>query len=211
MEDHLEAPHSIPIEVQRFFREPMIETEQKRALPDNQDFCNKLDRFLKLGENKRAQMSKEIREYITKPVETYGTDQKFPRYSWDRTAEIWKNVLRETEIYDPQTTWFNPKPQLIPINTSPPSNKMNNAEFVRWVISDVWHRPDMSNTVFAGQWIRGLNLGFIIEGVQKTRVDRNIMVKHFVNLAAERNYLEKIRTKGLDRTCGDDKVSVVTL
>ena len=210
MEDHLEAPHSIPIEVQRFFREPMIETEQKRALPDNQDFCNKLDRFLKLGQDKRSRMSKEIREYIVEPTETYGTDKILPRCSWERTAEIWRNVLAETEIYDPETTWLDPNPQLTPTNISPPSNQMNNAEFVRWVISHIWNRPDMAHTVFAGQWIRGLNIGFIIEGTQKTKVDKNIMMQHFVRLAEERNYLEKVRTKGMNKTSGD-KVSVVTL
>lgn len=210
MEDHLESPGSIPIEVGRFFREPVIETEQRRALPDNQDFCNKLDKFLKLGETTRLQISKKIRDYIIEPVETYGTDQKFPRYSWDRTAEIWRNVLRETEIHDPQTTWLNPKPQLIKIDTTPPSTNMNNTEFVRWAISHVWNRPEMAHTVFAGKWIRGLNIGFIQEGMQQIKVDRNIVLNHFVRLAEEKNHLEQIRTRQLGGI-QENEISVVTL
>jgi len=210
MEDHLEAPGSIPIEVERFFREPMVETEQRRALPNNQDFANKLDKFLKLSERQRTEISQKIRDYVVEPVETYGSDKKFPRCSWDRTAEIWRNVLHQTDIQDPQTTWLNPKPQVYPINTAPPKPSMNNAEFVRWVITDIWRRPDMAYTTFAGQWIRGLNVGFIIEGLKKTPLNRQVVLDHFVRLAEERNRLELIRV-GQNTRSQTSEISVATL
>jgi glycosyltransferase involved in cell wall biosynthesis len=210
MEDHLLAPHSIPIEVQRFFRESMSETEQRRALPDNQDFCNKLDNFLKLSQEKRDKMGKDIRQYIIEPVETYGTDVKYPRFGWDRTAEIWRNVINNTDIYDEQKTWLNPEPRILTLEIDPSLHKMNNSEFVRWVIINVWGKPEFAHTHFAGHWIKGLNCGYMHDGPRTIKTDRNIIIDHFAKLARTANEIERARVFR-NQNAEDDKIKLVTL
>ena len=106
MEDHLDSPTAIPIEVERFFWEAIIETEQRRALPSNTDFVSKLDRFLKQSEAVRDEKARQTRAYIEEAVPTYGQDQPMRRRGWERTAAIWGQVIRETTIKDQQTTWL---------------------------------------------------------------------------------------------------------
>ncbi len=210
MEDHLEAPGSIPIEVERFFRESVVETEQRRALPNNRDFCNKLDIFIKMKQEKRDDISRKIREYAVEEVETYGSDKKFPRYGWDRTAEIWKNILRQTDISDPEKTWLNPKPQIRKIDFSPPTTSMNNTEFVRWIIGDVWGKPEMAYTNFAGHWIRGLNCGFLREGMNASKMNRQIMADHFRKLIEHENVLEMARVAQL-KSANPNQINLETV
>jgi len=199
MQDHLKTPGSIPIQVERFFYEAIIETEQKRALPNNQDFINKLDRFVKLSDEQRQALCEKTRKYIIEPVETYGTDEKMPRRSWDRTAMIWSNILKNFEILDTQQTWEYPKARLYNPNLTPSKNNMNNVEFVRWVIGEVWNRPELLNTYFTSDWITALNVGYKTEQNQRVQIDREKMIKYFLSLIHNRNELEKIRVGHLDQ------------
>lgn len=209
MEDYFNAPYSIPIEVDRYFREPMTETEQRRAYPSNKDFVQKLDNFMKLNEDRRKEISKKIRDYIVEPIQTYGTDQKFPRYSWDRTAEIWRNVIRDTEIHDRSKTWDNNHPLLKDPNKKPPNN-LNNADFVRWLIGDFWQRPKLCYTMFAGQWIKGLNCGFIQEGPRQIQINKQIAYDNFKNMIENENKFEIMKTTKR-KIYDENKLNLVSL
>ncbi len=212
MEDHLENPTSIPIEVGKFFREGVTATEQKRALPDSQDFINKLNNFVKLSEEKRKEISKKTRQYVLDKVDTYGTDKKMPRSSWERTTEIWRNALNECEIKGIENTWLNPKlefhkPDLTDINKS-----MNNTEFARWVIRDIWGRPEMQHTYFTGQWIKGLNVGYLLSNHQMTPMDRQKMIDHFMKLVKEKESAEKFRLKLISKSNNNsDEIELVRI
>lgn len=74
---------------------------------------------------------------------------------------------------------------------------MTNAQFVRWTIASVWCRPEMSTSYMAGEWIKGLNAGFRIEGSRKVPVDRNTVVRYFLGLAQEWNTAELRRVESL--------------
>lgn len=193
MLDHIVVPGNIPIEVGRFFYESVIETEQKRALPNNDDFVQKLDNFLKMSDEKRNEISKKIRAYAIEEVEVYGQKDKLPRFSWDRTAAIWRNVLNQTEIKNENLTWFNPEPQLIKPNLSKPPDNLDNVQFINYIIKEIWCKKEMTNSYFAMEWVRYLNQSFMIQGSQKINVDRNYVVKHFLNLVNQQNEAEKYR------------------
>ena len=210
MQDHLRCPTSIPIKVQRFFWEPIIETEQKRALPDNRDFVNKLDRFLKFSEAKRKEISAKTREYAEELVDTYGTDQKLSRYGWERTTEIWRNVLKETSVKDRETTWLCEIPRIKQPNLVPPSKNMDNSEFVNWVIGKVWGRPDLLHTHFAGEWLKCLNSGARTVGDQRRPFDRSQFVNHFLEIVKQDNEIEQKRINMMNSVAQDD-VSVVVM
>lgn len=200
MEDHIAVPNNIPIEVGRFFYESIIETEQKRALPNNDDFVQKLDRFVKLSDETRQRISKEIRAFAIELVEVHGQEEKLPRFSWDRTAAIWRNVLNQTEVKDQNLTWFNPEPQLIKPNLSQPENfdKFDHVQFINYIIKEIWCKPEMVNSCFALDWVRFLNQGFMIQGANKINVDRQYVGNHFLNLVNQQNVAEQHRVKLLN-------------
>lgn len=193
MEDHLQNPTSIPIEVGRFFWESIIQTEQRRALPDNADFVNKLDHFLKQKESVRDEKSKQTRAYTEELVDTYGQDTKMRRRGWERTAAIWGQVIRETDIKDQKSTWLCPDSKVHIPNLIAPSNDMNNSEFVNWVIGKIWNRPDMLNTNFAGDWLQCLNSCFRTCGDRRVPFDRKMLVEHFVEMINKSNTVETKR------------------
>ncbi len=200
MQDHLRCPTSIPIRVERFFWEAIIETEQKRALPDNIEFASQLGRFLKQSESKRIEQSQITRKYAEELVDTYGQDNKMPRYSWDRTAAIWAQVIREIPIKDPKTTWLCPTSRANNPNLTPPSNDMDNSEFVDWVIGKVWKRPDMLRTHFSGDWLKCLNSGSRTVGDRIMPFDRKQFVQHFMGIIQQENKIEEKRLAMLNRT-----------
>ena len=210
MEDHLQCPTSIPIEVERFFWEAIIETEQRRALPNNNDFVNKLDRFLKQSESIRDEKIKQTRTYIEELVDTYGQDIKMRRRGWERTAAIWGQVIRETDIKDQKTTWLCPTSQTNNPNLTAPSNNMNNSEFVNWVIGKIWNRPDMLHTHFAGEWLKSLNSGSRTMGDRRVPFDRKAFVEHFMEIIRQDNMIEEKRLASLNREIPDQiKVTVM--
>lgn len=203
MEDYFQCPTSIPIDIERFFWEAIIETEQKRALPSNRDFANKLDRFLKQSESTRDEKSKQTREYAEELVDTYGQDVPMRRRSWERTAAIWGQVIRETKIQDPGTTWLCPTSRVNHPNLIPPSNDMDNSEFVNWVIGKVWNRPDMLRTHFANEWLKSLNSGSRTMGDKRVPFDRKALVNHFMGIIQEANTVEEKRLASLKRESPD--------
>ena len=211
MQDHLQCPTSIPIKVGRFFWEAIIETEQRRALPDNQDFVNKLDRFLKQSESQREEKSKQTRDYAEELVETYGQSNLMPRYSWDRTAAIWAQVLREIPIKDPKTTWLCPTSRIHNPNLVPPSNDMSNSEFVNWVIGKIWNRPDMLRTHYANDWLQCLNSGSRTMGDQRVPFTRKNLVEHFMEMVHQGNLTEEKRMALLSAHNTPNQVRVTVL
>lgn len=210
MQDHLRCPTSIPIRVERFFWESIIETEQRRALPDNIEFASQLGRFLKQSESKRLEQSKLTRKYAEELVDTYGQDQKMPRYSWDRTAAIWGQVIRETEIYDPTTTWLCPTSRVNHPILVPPNDSMNNSEFVNWVIGKVWNRPDMLQTHFSGEWLKSLNSCYRTVGDKRIPFNRKALVDHFMAMIQQGNLAEEKRLSMINRA-DPDQISVMVI
>jgi glycosyltransferase involved in cell wall biosynthesis len=197
MEDHCNTPGGIPINVQRFFYEPVIETEQRRALPDNEHFGQQLTRFLRMKPEQRAELSRRTREYIVEPAEVWGQTEKLPRFSYDRTAAIWANLLRTCKIKDPAETWLAPSPSLYQPNLKVPRPDMNNTEFVRWAITSVLGRPELARSFWAGEWIKALNCGFRIETGQKVPVNHDTFVQYLLALVQERNSAELSRVASL--------------
>jgi len=197
LEDHLECSQNIPIKVGRFFYESVIETEQKRALPDNNSFVEEFDKFLKISEDKRNAISKELFSYTRENVSVYGQEEKLPKYSWDRTAAIWKNVINETEILDQDKTWLDNNINYIKPDMTNANKKTDNMEFINWVLSNVYNRKDLADTYFAKEWCNHLNAGFIITGGQRQNCNRNFVVNYFLDLVNKNNIAEKRRVDSL--------------
>jgi glycosyltransferase involved in cell wall biosynthesis len=210
MEDHLKCPTSIPIEVGRFFREAVVETEQRRALPDNQDFVRKLDVFLKKSEEQKRDLSRKTRQHCIEPIEVYGQEEKLPRYSWDRTAKIWEHIIDQCDIHDNQQTWYNSEPCIHKPHMTPEKLNLSNAEFIRWLIGDVWNHPERCGTYFEGEWIRILNCGFRREGPNMIPMDRKKILEHFLSLV-DRDNQQELRRVGRMKTEDPDKIHAMLM
>jgi hypothetical protein len=201
MEDHVKMPGGIPIRVEKFFRESVIETEQKRALPDNNDFVKQVNNFLRLSSGQRQELSIKTRDYMEEPTPCYGEEKlKLPRFSWDRTARIWYNIIKETKILPQNETWLSPEPKIYIPNINPPDN-LNNAEFIKWTIKEILGRPDLINSFLCNEWIKNLNCGFRIEGSNRIPLDRKGAIKFFSDWANSNNAAENARVQrlGLDK------------
>lgn len=218
MVDHIESPGGIKIDVGRFFYESIQQTEQKRALPDNNSFCMQLDKFLKMNKSQRQALSKKIREYVVEPVEVEGSDIKLPRCGWDRTAAIWHNIITTCDIKDRDTTWYNKKSNVY----QPPQNlqninynSMNNTEFVRWCVKNILGKPELMYSYFTNDLIHSLNCGFTISMNGKQPIDRNRMINHFLSIVENKNRAEMKRLAAInnrDTTRNDqDKIQVEIL
>lgn len=198
MQDHVALPGGIPIRVQRFFYEAVIETEQRRALPDNAHFGEQLTKFLRMRPEARAELARRTRESIVEPAPVFGQDEKLPRFGWERTAAIWANFLRTCEIIPEEQAWGNPNPNLVRPATSFPAKEMSNAEFVNWAISNVWCRPDLANSFSAGEMVRSLNAGFRVEGQNMVPVRREDIAGQLKYWADMRNAAEMKRVEAMN-------------
>lgn len=208
MQDHLKCPTSMPIRVDRFFWETVIQTEQKRALPDNRDLVNTIDKFFKQSEDTRIKNTLKTRQYAEELCPVYNTELLLPRLGWERTAAIWSQAISETPILDSDTTWNNPELQLIKPNFTPPKNDMSNVEFIRWLIGDIWGRPELMNTHIAYEWIKSLNSGFRTMGDKRVPFTRRDAANHFMEIIKYANQVEEKRFGLLNQASRSDDLQI---
>lgn len=211
MQDHLKCPTSMPIRVERFFWETVIQTEQKRALPDNRDLVNIIDKFFKQNEETRIRNSTKTRQYAEESCPVYNTQLSLPRLGWDRTAAIWSQAIAEMPILDSNLTWNNPELKLIKPDFTPPKNDMSNVEFIRWLIGDIWGKPELMNTHIAYEWIKSLNSGFRTAGDKRVPCTRKDVANHFTEIIKYANHIEEKRFNRLKRSTGGSDLQVFSM
>lgn len=195
MEDHAHSPGGIPIKVQRYFYEGVTQTEQRRALPDNDDFCTQLTKLVKMDALQLRSLSQKARDYITELDDVYGQTMKLPRFGWDRTTAIWKNVIKEIEVPSQDKTWLCPDSLAIVSEQLDQAalGKMNNVDFVNSVIRKVWKRPELVNSFFANELIKALNTGFRTEGMNRIPFTRQNLVEMIYGIVNNHNQWEASR------------------
>lgn len=174
---------AIPIEIQNFFQEPMHQTNQLRAMPDNQDFAQKL--FLLLSDNSyRNELGREAREC----VEQY--------YTWDKVAKTWDEVLESTAVDTTEETWLGPAKFIQP-STKIPAN-LDNADFLNFCYKEIKKQPDKINSFEYHKILQMLNNGYDLgqnpDGKTiKIPMDKQKIINMFVNQIKYHNMLEQAR------------------
>lgn len=198
MEDHNKMPASFHINVGRFFYESVQETEQKRALPDNDHFGDQLTRFFKQSQEKRKDLSQKIRNYIVEPIDTIGCDKKISRFSWDRVTAKWAHYFRNHPTKNIYQTWKCPTPILFNPVRKASIGHLNNTEFVHWTIKNILGDESLLNTNWCKEWVAALNSGFKFEGFRRVNIDRNYVVNLFMSIRQSINNAEHIRVNSLN-------------
>tara|TARA_Y100000592_G_scaffold100367_1_gene180137 strand:+ start:188 stop:1834 length:1647 start_codon:yes stop_codon:yes gene_type:complete len=131
------------------FRE--METHTKRALPNNEEFVQKLIEFFSMPKTMR----------MKKGYETYNNCMN--NYSWDKTAAKWEKAIDEVELKDINETWLSPpRVHNIPEEIPEPSTMCSN-EFVSWCILNILGQPEKMNSFEHMKMLRNINDGFMTE------------------------------------------------
>lgn len=189
MESVVKNLGGIPINVGRYFYDSG--TGSKRALPDNADFAEKLKSFLAKPKQVRQKLGRDHYNKVKKI------------YNYDRIADIWAKHFDSIELKD---SW-NSTPRIHEPQFDIPPN-LNNEEFIRWCIKNVWGEPEHLNSFIAMKFLRDLNYGEAIKGTGELMYNEASYLSHnnkyqnfshqdaaqnFARLAEKRNYFEKLR------------------
>jgi glycosyltransferase involved in cell wall biosynthesis len=194
----------IPLPVQRYFQESVTQTNQLRALPDNDETARKIYEYATGPEETRKRLELEARECVEK------------YYNWDDCAKIWEKIIDETNCPEQTQTWFSP-PQVIKPELAIPNN-MDNTQFVKWCYSNILRRPDLINSTIAQKTIALLTLGYEpgqTEDGKPIRIplDRQKIINSMLSYVNQHNSLESIRynrlVKGVDNS--KPKIGFITV
>lgn len=124
MSDVVRKLKGFPINVQRFYHESA--TLCKRALPDNNDFVNKLVKFasnpIALQEKRRFDCRKAVESH----------------YTWDKTAMIWEKLIDSMPPKNPER-WNSP-PSISNVPQDYPKG-LDNESFINWCYHNVLQQP----------------------------------------------------------------------
>jgi len=178
--DIIKYTDGFPLKIQRMFRE--LESHSYRALPDNEYCANFIYQYLNLPEDKKILYQQKAR----RAVEKY--------YNWDNTAKIWEDYFDNVVLKDLQGKWNHP-PRFIKIPPSLPeyTQKLNNKQFITWIITNIWNRPNQVNSRFAMEILRDLNHGAVKHNNKLEKITREDIFKNFALKATIHNKCEQIR------------------
>lgn len=174
---------AIPIKVQNFFQEPLHQTNQLRASPDNQDFADKLFEIL-FDDVLRENLGKEAREC----VERY--------YTYDIVAETWEKVLDQVSIEETDKTWLS-DPKIIEPSKKIPGN-CSNEDFLKYLYKNILMEEKKIYSFEYNKILQALDLGFEMTQNQegkpiKVTVDRQRILNTFLRKVQYHNMLESAR------------------
>lgn len=178
----------IGLPVQRFFQEPVGQTNQLRAFPDNEVASQKLFEFATASQEYRDNLGKEARACVEK------------HYDWDNVAKTWERIIDAIPVDTHDKTWLS-VPQLIQPAMQIPNN-LDNAQFVHWCYTNILKAPQDINTHVAQKTIELLNVGHETGQGEDGRpirmpVDRNRVLQSMFGLLQYKNQFENHRYEKL--------------
>jgi glycosyltransferase involved in cell wall biosynthesis len=195
MSDVVRKLQGIPLAVKALAKEP--ETGCYRAVPDNDDFVEKLLSFALLPEPLKKKKGMLARQAVEE------------HYTWDQAAKVWMDYLDSVTPLPDQQTWLSP-PRFHQSNQNVPQG-LSHEDFVKWGLIHVAGRPDLLNSYLALRLSRDLGYGvsspgyggsyysessFLSEQRRVFPFDRNHAMELFRNLNHQLNYWEHRRVNG---------------
>ena len=181
-----------PIKVKAMYKE--LETGCMRAVPDNEDFIEKLIKFAALPEDIKLKKSAQVKQLCSQ------------YYTWDQTAKKWENWFDQVPSRDPEQTWDSP-PRILPPPSEAPAY-LGNREYVDWLFYNVLGEPDKIGSYMYSRMLRDLDTRLYIEGMggmyfnedswadlrpDWKPFDKEKAYYKIAEIAEKRNYWEKVR------------------
>ncbi|MFA5759040.1 MAG: glycosyltransferase [Clostridia bacterium] len=147
--EQVEAPGCIALKVGKFFYEPVIETEQMRALPDSKDTVAKLYGFF-------------TSELATKKAMGHSAmKDALENYTLARCAKVFEKALDELYTPPQDGTWLNPQPIHVPMDTRVPHGFESNSQFLDHCIHNIIGDDSLKQSYFKTERLKALNVGYI--------------------------------------------------
>jgi glycosyltransferase involved in cell wall biosynthesis len=183
MSEQVEVEGCEKINVERFFHESVMETEQQRALPDNEDCIKKIFKFFNTNKETRAKWGDLARQDAA------------DNYSFDRSAKIFENAIDSVAIHDSKDTWLSSKPKFLKLPKIPEFG--TNSELIDWCIDNVLKNPDLKKTQWRHDLIKSLNVGYTTLRGGKERFNADIALSMFKEMVDKNNFWENNRINSL--------------
>lgn len=182
------------VSVERFFDEPIMQTEQVRALPNNHELAELLYNFFSNSENKnhREKYADTLREDIIR------------NYSFDQCAEKYQKIIDALEVPPHEETWLNPQANLLPLDENPPQ-QLSNSEYIDWCICNILKKPQLTKSHWRHDLLKGLNINFLPDKGGQRSMNREILLNEIKQKAAKHNFWELQRI-GLLQKEDPDKI-----
>lgn len=171
--------NGIPLKVERTFHD--IDMDAIRALPDNNDFVDKLISLFSKPKELLSKMGYETRKLAEE------------HFCWDKNAEIWEKCIDNYKLKGLQGKWDSPPPKL-QRNEKIPQN-LSDSQFVYFALENLACRPDLHNSYFELNLTRELNYGMTQQGEQAAPFTRDNIMDICNNLFQGKAELERARTK----------------
>lgn len=184
MSEQSHSPGGMPIKVERFFQESLHQTNQQRALPDNQDAAQTLYDFAILPKEKQREIGMAGRKYVE------------DNYSSKIIAQVWADAIDSIPERDVSLTWQAP-PHIIKTGVQIPDG-LNNEQFVQFGYTYILQQPNKIRSAIAQKTVAILNAGYESGYDQDGKpvrmpVDRQRLVQSWLNEVNRLNTLEKYR------------------
>jgi glycosyltransferase involved in cell wall biosynthesis len=149
MESVLANLEGEPIKVKALYKE--LETGCMRAIPDNEDFIEKLINFSNLPEAIRLKRGFQTRQLFEK------------HYTWDKTAKKWEDLFDSIPTQDPKNTWDSP-PRIVNVSSEVPAY-LPNREYIDWLFTNVLGEPEKIGSYTYSRMLRDLDNKNFVRGM----------------------------------------------
>lgn len=177
------SPGGFSLEVSKMVQEPLQQTNQLRAAPNNEYAAQMLYEFAISSNEEKQRISNEARKFVEE------------NYNWDLIADIWERAILSIPVPE-NDLWMTP-PKIIQPNLNIPPN-LNNEQFLEYAYTHILHEPRELFTSNGQKAIECLNNGYEIinhgDGrVSRNPVNRDIILQWMINRVQEKNHFEKLR------------------
>ena len=192
MESVLANLEGEPIKVKALYKE--LETGCMRAIPDNEDFIEKLINFSNLPEPVRLKKGFQTRRLFEK------------YYTWDKTAKKWEDLFDSIPVRDPKDTWDSP-PRIVDTPSEVPAY-LPNREYIDWLFINVLGEPEKIGSYTYSRMLRDLDNKNFVRGMgsfyfnedswshlrpEWEKFGKEEAYHEFCRIADTKNYWEKVR------------------
>lgn len=175
MSDIIAKIGGIPLKPKGFSKE--IETGCLRAIPDNDDLVNKLNWFFSLPYPVRVSMGNEVRANFEK------------YYQWEAVVKSWIDYISSITVE--KGLWYS-NPRIFPVPDIP-TNNMTDAQFARWLMTDVLRDQTKVASILEAKIIRNLSFGIDMESYPLRTFSREDAYNIMRSIAENRNAWEEVR------------------
>jgi len=179
MSDVVRKVNGFPIMVQKLTR--VVEEDAYKAVPDDNDFADKLFRYAQLSIQEKRKHGEKARAGVEK------------HYLWDKTAKIWSDYFDSAELTGLQGKWDAPPSFIQPrIDVSNIPDIPSNQDFVNWAVANTVG-PEYLDSLMALDMVRALNYELVVGLRERERYTRKHVIDKLIGMVNNINHCEQAR------------------